>query len=279
MPLIKFATLLDRAVRKCGLDARSLSQGLADNFADWLQDRVTQAWLASVWPDTVATEQRAFAPAWVAQSYADKSAVFYLPGLAYYQANGSVTSGQVPGTDVAWVAYSPPRWISFTQTGQTQISEPLWVGKQDPRGVRAPVPIGFWHDGSTLFLDPHPSVSQPWIQFRRMRPQFSATAYDVTHAYAADDLFLWTDGHCYLVLATTTAGDTPVSQAAKFSAQACPEVLADYAVRAAKADWLSDDGQDDKSAESEVAATRWLDTRLADLVILQRQTANYSAKG
>lgn len=271
---VRFIDLLTDTTELCGLDIATLPQPLANNFATWLQQRLKRAWTVTLWPDTLALEARTYAPDWVAGNYA-ANAVVYDAGntLAYYQASAPVTSADVPGTSASWVSYFAPRVIPFNQTSNV-IGEPVNCWKDDPRVVRAPRAVGFWKDSANVYPDPQaPNVV--YLQFRKPAPRFSAKPYDATVIYAAKSRFLYSDGECYVVLATTTAGQTPASTPASFAVQSTPEVLADFAMRAAKADWLSDDGQDDKAAMAESAADGWLADRMADLTILQRQTSNY----
>lgn len=293
MPNLSFQTLLNRAVRKCGLDPLTLSQSLADSFADWIQERVQRCWIRTTWPETLTIEQREFAPAWASGTYAAGAIVWYGPGPAYYQAGSSgCTTADVPGASANWTQVNPPKNVALAQPGQTVIGECLNVWRDDPRAVRGPREIGFWTDAENIWVDPRPAVAQPWIQFRVPAPQFSATPFDATQAYAAGEVYYYSDGNCYLCLETTNPGDTPgpldtyirpdggtyTRPSTEFALQQCPHTIADYAVRAVKADWFSDDGQDEKAMEAEQLAEMWLADRLADLTILQRQTMNYTAR-
>lgn len=271
---VRFIDLLTDTVELCGLDPDNLPQPLANNFATWLQQRLKRAWTMTLWPETLLLEPRSYAPAWVAGNYSTGAVVYDAANTkGYYQASTGVTSADVPGTSANWVGYFAPRVIPFTQTPSV-ISEPINCWKDDPRAVRAPRKVAFWKDSVNVYLDPQ-APNLVYLQFRVPAPRFSAKPYDVTKVYQPKERFLWTDGNAYVVLVTTTAGQTPLTTPASFAVQTTPEVLADFAGRAAKADWLSDDGQDDKAAMAESAAQGWLNDRMADLTILQRQTANY----
>lgn len=281
--LVPYQNMLDKALRNCGFDPLRVSEAIVDNFTSWIQDRVNRAWTGSLWPETIELEQRLYTATWSASpgTYNSGDQVWYAPNTAYYQANASTAGTDVPGTSTKWDAVSPAKWIPFAQAGQNVIGQPLRAWRDDPRLVRGPRKLGFTHDGRTIFLDPC-APSQPYIEYRRPAPVYSGVLWDNTIAYQAGDSFLYVPdatrrgNDCYVVLAATTAGDTPVSAAAKFAVQQTPAIFVEYATRAVKADWLSDDGQDDKATQQEQLAAMWLQDRLADLTILQGQTANYA---
>lgn len=275
MPNVSFLTLLNRTVRSCGLNPATLDTELAECFATWLEARVRKPWHAALWPETLALEQRTYWPEWTATSYASGDKVWHADTETYYEANASAISTDVPGVSSKWDEFTPDRWIDFAQSGETQIGEPIAAWSNDPRKVKAPGKLAFWHDGTTIYFAPD-APSEPWLRFRKVEPRFTALAWDATATYAAGEVIYYTDGHCYLVITATTAGQDPADTPAKFTQQAIPDVLADYAARGAKADWLSDDGQEDKAIVAERFAQAWLDDRLADLTILQGQTNNYS---
>lgn len=275
---LSFLVVLNRTVRSCGLDPARLGGELAECFATWIEARLRKAWHLSTWPDTLGLEQRTYWPTWTAAIYASGAKVWYAPGLAYYQANAATVGGDVPGVSTKWDAYTSDRWIDFAQSGQTEIGEPLTAWANDPRRVKAPGPLAFWHDGTTIYLNPD-APAQPWLRFRKKEPRLTSVAWDAALTYAAGEVIYYTDGNSYLVLAATSAGQDPGDTPAKFRVQTIPEVLADYARLGAKADWLSDDGQDDKATVAENFAAGWLNDRLADLTILQGQTSNYAVQG
>lgn len=82
----------------------------------------------------------------------------------------------------------------------------------------------------------------------------------------------------YTALAGPRAGLSPASHPAKWRLQAIPYLLAEYAARAAKADYLADDGQDDKSFAQDRRAVDWLELQMVNFTATQNHTANYSVK-
>lgn len=79
--------------------------------------------------------------------------------------------------------------------------------------------------------------------------------------------------------ATPQAGESPETNPEKWQLQEIPLLLAEYAARAAKADYLSDDGQDDKSLAQDRRAIDWLELQMVNITVLQNQTSNYRVRG
>lgn len=73
-------------------------------------------------------------------------------------------------------------------------------------------------------------------------------------------------------------GESPVTHPEYWELQEIPELLAEYAARAAKADYLADDGQDDKSFAQDRRAIDWLELQMVNTTVLKNQTANYSIR-
>lgn len=261
---ISFLTLLRRTLRTCGLNPDTVPQDLADAFASWLECRVEEAWKHTIWPQTCAIECRE-----VLRPSTDADDAITADITDITVDNTAITAdSQVIG---AVVPYS----IDFN-VGPDTIGELLNVWREDPRLYNAPREMGFWVTADTAYL-PTDAPVQVFIRFRKVPPRFSAQPFDAATAYSAEELFLFTDGHAYRVLESTSAGQTPVTHAPKFAVQRCPEVLARFAEQAARADYLMDDGQDEKAAAQLTRAQKFLNDRMGDLTVLQHQTASYSA--
>jgi hypothetical protein len=260
---LSFRTLLYRAVRSCGLNPATLDVELAECFATWLQMRVEEAWLHTIWPQTCRIECRAIA----------------FPGMEVEPVTFDRTEITWDSTVVTWdqaaTQATVPYAIDF-DGGDHTIAELLNVWRDDPRLCNAPRALEFWVTAERAYLSTD-APEQVFIRFRRERPQFTSVPYDASAVYAAGDLFLYSDGECYRVEAGTAPGETPVSDPGKFAVQRVPEVLAAFAAMAARADYLMDDGQDDKGNAQLNRAQKFLNDRMGDLTVLQQQHATYSA--
>lgn len=81
-----------------------------------------------------------------------------------------------------------------------------------------------------------------------------------------------------LTVSTVTQAATNPAADPNWTVVRVPHVLANYARRAAVADFLADDGQTDKAFAQERRAADWLEEQIIAVTITQRQTANYSVK-
>lgn len=267
-----FQQVLDRAVRLCGFDPATLPATLAADFASWLEARVRDAWILARWPGTLVMEERAYAPRFaLATVYADGDVVYDDATNAYYEAHEDGFSGR-PVTDGAyWTALGDfDRALALEESGETPIGEVLGVWRTDPRKGAAS-PVGYTLLSDEAWCDPQ-APATVWVLFRLAPPVFTATPYAAGTTYFAGDAAFGLP-HSYLALRETTGTAPP--HAATWRPQLCPAVLADWAARGAKADWLASDGQEDKAAAQESLARGWLNDRLADLTIHQGQAARY----
>jgi hypothetical protein len=148
-------------------------------------------------------------------------------------------------------------FVGLDQTGQTAIGEVRRVWRRDPRSSTAPDALGFWmgEHGLQLGTDAPATVV---VEFRKRPPEFSSTVWDTAATYAAGDLaYVAATGQCYLAL-QGGAAKNPVTETASWAVVEFPYVLANFVKRAAYADALLDDGQDDKAARNEENAYRLL---------------------
>lgn len=197
-------------------------------------------------------------------------------GTLYYAALTYVPAGIEPGTDEdLWEETADfERIVAYEQLGENVFHDVLGVWRSNPRSVNAARALGFrlLDDGILLPTD---APSTVFIQYRKAPPRLTTTAYDAAVTYTVDDVFyLASTGQCYVPL-ETVSGTSPVDAPTLFALQEIPAVVADAAARLAKADYLADDGQDDKAFAQERRATEWLDDDALDLGTHQQQTASY----
>lgn len=274
---VKFAKLLEPAVQLCGLDYANLPTTLAQCFAAWLEARVEEAWMLTQWPDTLVLEERGFRPRFsLATVYSINAEVYDPASGLYFRAIADSFNGEPAEDGAYWEEFTPTdRTIAFDEENETAIGEVLHVWKHDPRTVTAPAPVNFWSTADSAILEPGSGASV-WVQFRRPAPRFTAALYDAGTTYAEGDVvYRAGSGDCFLARQACT-GQTPESRPQFWDLQRTPAVLARYAQRAARADFLADDGQEDKALLQSAGARTWLADRLADLTIHQGQTRSYS---
>ena len=100
-----------------------------------------------------------------------------------------------------------------------------------------------------------------WMVYRIPRPVISGVPWDATAAYAAGYQVYFqgaTSGDFYDAVAATSAGESPVTAAAKWSKVELPAYFHGFLSRGTYADWLRSDGQGDKADQQEAAALEQL---------------------
>lgn len=279
-----FKRLLNATVQSCGLNPETLGRDEGAAFASWLEARVEEAWIAYPWPGTILIEQRPLRAAWFTGfSYALEDVVSYeYPDgvFTYYQATSNfVPAGMAPDSEEGanyWEVLTPTdRYVELSQVGATPIGDVLGVWSQNPRAYAAPYALPWSLAASRIYLPTRGASLTPWVQYRKRLPRFTVEEYDADREYTIEDvLYLSVEtGDCY-VPAETVSGDSPVDLPELFFPQRVPVAIARFAQYAAKADWLSDNGQDEKATAAELKAERWMKDRMADLVITQGQAVN-----
>lgn len=281
---LSFQRLLQRASRMCGLDPARLAPELAEAFAEWIESRLRKVIKTFPWPELCPTEERPLRDAWsVGTSYTIGDQVAYQDPdegtWTYWEADGFPGAGLVPGSDDAegiWISSTDyPRLISYEQADAERIFDVLEVFTKDPETVGFAPPISFQLTAAGILL-PRTAPASVWVKWRRPGPKLTTVEYDNAADYTPDSVFyLASDGHCYVPL-EDVSGTSPVTVPELFVQQAIPERLADAVCRQVKADWLADDGQDDKAFAQERRAGEWLEDDMADVSVHQRQTATHS---
>lgn len=126
-----------------------------------------------------------------------------------------------------------------------------------------------WAPASTNF-------SYVWLLYRLRRPELTGDVLDTTVVYTSGQQVYYKStggtGDFWTATATTAAGDTPESAPAKWSLVAIPYTFRQYLIEGGFADWLTSDGQDDKSAKREGLATAALEMEADKLQRQQQQT-------
>jgi hypothetical protein len=157
------------------------------------------------------------------------------------------------------------RYVAYEQTGQTPMDEVKLVSRRDPRvwpDRYHPVAFAPSADGIQILDPTAPGVV--WVTFRLRPPQFTSTLYSAGGNVAVNELRYWPSasggtGEVYQALQAQTPAAQPPSNAAYWARVSFPAILANFVKRAAFADALSDQKQQDRK-------TNELETALDELV-------------
>lgn len=276
---VTFKALLDDCADRCGVlnGDGTIGSATAAFLIRMLQKRMRQAWRYYPWPDLTTIEQRQYRDSWASgTTYAEDDEVYGATQQAYYR---SLQAGNIAHavTDTAWwtPATELDRYITFTQTDQHQIGEPVEAYSQNPRVNRAALVVSFLRSSNGLQFDDRAPV-RPWIAFRKPVPQFSGTAWSAGAYTAGRVIFYATDGECYKALLNTSA--IPGTDNTIWELQPVPEIFHDFIVEAVWADQLDDDGQTDKTIAQNSVADDLLAEERNQLTKQQGQTQRYKVR-
>jgi hypothetical protein len=115
-----------------------------------------------------------------------------------------------------------------------------------------------------------------WVEHRLRAPFLKGANFSATPTYAVDEQIYFSQtsnagnvtANFYDCLTTTSAGESPVTAAAKWSLVQVPYIFGEWLIHAAAADMLSKDGKDDWSRDEMTLAQEAL---LKELDKLERQ--------
>ena len=270
MRSISYQTLLERAAVLSGIKADAIQNEDAATLGVGLNRALRHAWEFAFWPEVTDCTEFRYRPDYAAgTTYAQGTEVYDPTSAAYYRAVQASTGESLADT-AYWLPLAGTRWDIYVPWGAGGLEEgamPRRCTAEDPRVTPWTPDLDFSIsiDGIHLLRDVPKSV---WIQYRRPCPDWEGAAFDATATYAAG-VQRYFGGDFYVCLATTTAGESPTSAAAKWAKREIPWRFGDYAVHSAAADKHRTDGQLEKAIAEEVKA----EDRLYDqLVIHETQT-------
>lgn len=192
----------------------------------------------------------------------------------WYQCHTGHTAGASFDATKFCVLTEFDAYIGFTQTGQTAIGEVFNITAENPRVVRGLTEYKFWLSSNGVQL-----VSAPvevWLEFRKRRPELTGDVWSSTATYTAGQQVYYTTsagvGNFYDCVTATSAGESPVSAAAKWSVVEIPYIFGAAMTWHAYADLLAADGQADKAMVARTSAEEYYSMEADKLYRQQRQT-------
>lgn len=165
------------------------------------------------------------------------------------------------------------RYVALDQPAKTPIGEVFAVTTADPRVTRnwQPVPWELTENGVEILE----VRSKVWLRFRIPRPDLTGENYDAEAAYEVGDQIYFTptigQGNLYTCVSAAAAGESPLTNAAKWSVVEIPKIFAGYLTWAAFAKSLTGDGQHGKQRQASVAADGYLQLEVDKLLRQQQQ--------
>lgn len=230
-------------------------------FFDYIADRLRTAWEFHPWLETLTIEKRYFRAEWEAgETYAEGDEIWFEDSegeTGYYTpvADDLPAAGESPEDE-------PDKWeeltafrrlVEFEAEGETAFEGCVAAWREDPDAVEAPGQVEFKLAGDGVVILPGAgALPYVWLKLVKKCEDFAAVRWLVDAAYTAGTcIYYATTGECYEVVTLTTAGETPVSAAAKFRLLEFPYILARAVKAGAVADWMLSDGQDTEKQESQ----------------------------
>jgi hypothetical protein len=282
MLAISYARVLARALALSGTAAASTDATELAQIASLAAGRLRLYWEHYWWPETMQSEARPYRAAYAAgTTYALGDEVYYPTTGAYYTALGA-TTGNVPTNATYWTQLTSitPAEVPYTEVSFSPIGKVRMVSATDPlaAAVARRIPATLTSTGVRLLGEQVPNVPYVWYQLRC--PDLFGTTYDAATAYAVDDQIYFAsgtgsyEGDYWKCITATTAGQTPITHAAKWTRLEIPAFLTEAIAYGIAADLFRAAGKTELAPYMEDKAETALLREQHKVMAAQRQSAD-----
>lgn len=157
---------------------------------------------------------------------------------------GPVTA-TLPTDTTKWGVLTPfDQYISYTQTGETAIGVVAAAWNLNPRTSTRGTELNW--SLSDVGVQISSAINFAWLDYRIRCPRLSGALFDATAIYTSGDQVYFsstaTPGNFYTANATTAAGQSPDTTAAKWDVVEIPLTFHEYLVHAVAGDWITGPG-------------------------------------
>jgi hypothetical protein len=252
---VSFKSVLEGVATRLGLEpAVNLERPQAAALAEYIQDKLEEAWEMIPWPEWAYIEERQFRNDYNnVTSYVIGDEVYYLPQDKYYVCILN-SLGNLPTNTTYWAeATELDRYITRSQSWEARDIGIVWdVYQEDPRESSRPRTVEWWISTNGIQIATS-ALSKVWVWFNGHPPRFTATEWSSTASYVIGDVRYYPlTGQCYVASADGT-GHLP-TDTAFWVLQLFPYILAKYVKEAAYARSLTEDEAFDKASVQEAIA-------------------------
>lgn len=227
MRTINFSEILYRAVTLCGFDRSAIQDSTFRMIRDFASQRIAHIWEQEPWPDIVRVQEM-------------------------------TTTSDSEGVD----------YINLTSS----IGDVLQVYSLNPKVTARAVPVAYYldDDGTNRRIIVMDGTSTVWVEYRQPKPDLFGEPFDATLTYAPGAQVYFdtgtgtgsylpsttsaSAGNFYTCLTATTIGQSPTTNAAKWSVVKIPYFCGDYVTKAVFSDYLRTESQFDAAALAEAEA-------------------------
>lgn len=285
MRTVPYRTVLHEALDLLGVVPAEAAVEQAQSVTRAVNRRLRAAWEAFDWPELVRTEERYFRAEYdAAATYASGDEVWWTDGAgdtAYYRATGA-TTGNDPDDEDFWELPGDDfeRWIGWEQAGETAIGEALDIYAANPATSRTPREIPYLVTWRGLEIVPGTATpASVWVRYRLRPVEMTATEYDATEAYAAGEAVYFTDdGRVYEAVEEVSALASPSVDPGSWLERRFPYILAHAVALGAYADVLRVEGQSERAAIEERAASGALMAEVEKIEAQQHQARRWGVQ-
>lgn len=143
-------------------------------------------------------------------------------------------------------------YIPFSQLGESAIDSVFEVWGSDPNNALIPSRVTYTLNPYGIQPVGYCPPGALWVYYRPQRPAFSGSQWSASATYTAGEGMYYTTTagtlNYYTAIVATTAGQSPDTTPASWQVLFIPDLLFQYIVHNAYADWLQTEGQTAKAS-------------------------------
>jgi hypothetical protein len=245
-------------------------------IAEFIGERLKEAWNYYRWPEVLLIEQRRFRAEWSAQSYTSGAEVYHLGTDEYWKASADAIGTDVPAVSTKWVRLLDlRRTVAFSQVGKAEFDACLAVWNNDPLSVSGAEVVPFNLSASGIEFGAQP-ITGAWMELRKVAPDFSWSEIWSAKGFSTGAI-VYKSPEVYVAHEAATSSDIP-GASVKWLKLDFPARLARAVKLGAVADRLGAVGQEDKERIKGPSFDEALDEEVFQITKLQGQTGRPSER-
>jgi hypothetical protein len=256
MQNVAYVDLLNNWADVVGIEADDLQTLDKARFNRAFNRLIRRAWEWNRWPQLHSLEERYYRPIWSAQVYAIDVEVYHEGTAGYYRAADDTTAADEPGSSARWTQLEPSEvdaYIAYEQDGEEGFNFVTDVWSANPRLSTTARRLRWTFDERGVFLAETSVPATVWINLYKRCPRWVGDDWTAADTYTAGRCLYFSTttqdftGDFWLVLDTTTPGQSPITAAAKFARILIPDFMGEFIIAGARIAFLKGEGQLEKA--------------------------------
>lgn len=245
MRTVTYKSIRDKIFRRRGMDPTATSQTQKDLVADFVTDRIREAWEFAYWKEWTFIEERAYRPLYYNTGEYAKDDEVWDGDESYYKSLADSNTGHALTDTNYWedISSSVDAYILLDQPGKTRIGAVLGVYTTEAHAQKDICALETYLDTDRIVVTDSAAGATVWVKLRKVPPRFSGEDFNATTAYEEGWIVYYptsnetqVEGNCYR--ASLTEGNVEY-----WEEMEVPAILEQFLVLAGTAEYYRNDTQ------------------------------------